>query len=103
MTYHGNPYDYPIEKLTNAVTYLAVSEKPLRAVLQDIRQTVPLLGMGIPPVIEGLSEDSLKKFYALRDSLDLRRPLPEDVHDIATSMCKLAFQLCEERGRAGIP
>ena len=97
--YLGNPYDYPVEKLTDAVTHLAVSDgRSLRIVLEEIRQTTPFL-TDVPPKVEGLSEDSLKKFYALRDRLNLSNELREDVHDIVTSMCALAFQLCEERGR----
>ena len=101
-TFVGNPYDYPIEKLTDAVTFLAVSKDRPRNVLNKIRLTTPFLGVGAPR-IEGLSEDATRKFNALRDSLDLRHELPEDVHNIVSDMCKLAFQLCEERGQISPP
>ncbi len=95
---YNNPYDYPVEKLTDAVRFLAVSED-VRRTLDVIKQTVPFLMISGPEIL-GLSEDATQKFYTLRARLDSTNVLTDSVRQLITDMCNLAFQLCEERGRS---
>ena len=99
-------YNYPVEKLEEAVRHLAYSTGPRKAALETVRLTIPYF-------MDVNAEADARLPTEIRDKLQQLRELLGgslevwDVHTAIALMCELAFTVCRKQAalleREGMP